>query len=544
MIKRILDSVHGNIFIEAKYFENIIDTDLFQRLRRVEQSSIRSIFPSARHDRFAHSIGVFHLGSLIDRQIKKDIKNFHRGKWLNLDPDDNKSRQLYEAIRRSYLVACLLHDIAHAPFSHTFEDCYGDKETLSDRLAKELNDEFKNDLFKEEIKEFGEDKVLIKKIDDVNYHEYASAIVALTKFDKAIKRLHANKELVARMITGVKYTTCTSRYNQVANGFITLLHGDIIDADRLDYACRDVWASGYATSTIDVIRLISGIHFRWDNKNQSYEICFDSNVLNEIEGVIAVKDFQMQHVIHHHTVEYEQELLKQAARQMANHLFPQEENGEKALAKIISVDNITGGMSIPLCRKLNIKHIADDDLIFLIKNDIHNDYYGEWASRKYKKFALWKTRTEFFSYFADYFHWEQDITPDFLRPIFESIVSKYNYDKSKDLQIIKVKYKDKVKMDGLYVYIGNKIMKYSELFKYEFHGTSSANESKQNPFETIFCYVYLTKNATCKYKSSSFEKEKENIIRDLKDAFMLIRKSYSQQETSLESQPVEQLHEK
>lgn len=350
--------------------------------------------------------------------------------------------------------------------------------------------------------------------------------------------MHANKELVARMITGVKYTTCTSRYNQVANGFITLLHGDIIDADRLDYACRDVWASGYATSTIDVIRLISGIHFRWDNKNQSYEICFDSNVLNEIEGVIAVKDFQMQHVIHHHTVEYEQELLKQAARQMANRLFPQEGNGEKALSKIISVDNITGCTPIPPYKMLNIKHIADDDLIFLIKNDIHNDYYVEWASRKYKKFALWKSRTEFFSYFADLFRWEEDITPDFLRPIVEPILLKHNYDTSKDLQIIKVKYKDKVKMDGLNVFIGNRIIKYSELFKYEFHSTSFNSESKQNPFETIFCYVYLTKNATCRYKSSSFDKEKESIIKDLKEAFMLIRTSLSPKETPIKSQSI------
>lgn len=61
-IKRILDSVHGYIDIDESYFSNIIDTDYFQRLRRIEQTSTRALFPSARHDRFIHSLGVFHIG--------------------------------------------------------------------------------------------------------------------------------------------------------------------------------------------------------------------------------------------------------------------------------------------------------------------------------------------------------------------------------------------------------------------------------------------------------------------------------------------------
>ena len=49
------DTVHGNIRIPESYCDNIIDTLLFQRLRRVEQSSVRSLYPCARHDRFIHS---------------------------------------------------------------------------------------------------------------------------------------------------------------------------------------------------------------------------------------------------------------------------------------------------------------------------------------------------------------------------------------------------------------------------------------------------------------------------------------------------------
>ena len=501
MLKRILDSVHGNIFIDTIYFENIIDTDLFQRLRRVEQSSIRSIFPCARHDRFVHSIGVFYLGSMINKQIRNDQKQ-HNNNWYNLSPESkSKAEQLYKQISQSYLIACLLHDIAHAPFSHTFESYYGDKESLRNILKIELGTGYDNDII---------------KTDDINYHEYASAFVAITKFGPAIKKMHANPELIARMITGVKFTDTKSRYNQIANGFIVLLHGDVIDADRLDYACRDVWASGYATSTVDALRLISGIHFKMNNK--CYEICFTNNVLNEIASVIAVKDFQMNHVIHHHTVEYEQYLLKNAAEQMALKYFPNVPNGEEALKKIISIDAVVGQISLPPCKMLNIKHITDDDLIYLIKNDNSNEYYGEWASRKYKKFALWKTRTEFFSYFSDFFNWNDDITEESIRPVVESVIANHNYDILKDLCIVKVKFKDKVKMDDLNVTIGKNVLKYDQLFRGSFlHSPSSS--SKNKPLETIFCYVYLSKNKNNKYRSKSFVEEKENLIKELRYAF-------------------------
>ena len=62
-MKNIRDSVHGNIIVDTKFIKTILDTPAFQRLRRVEQTAIRSIYPSARHDRFIHSLGVYHIGS-------------------------------------------------------------------------------------------------------------------------------------------------------------------------------------------------------------------------------------------------------------------------------------------------------------------------------------------------------------------------------------------------------------------------------------------------------------------------------------------------
>lgn len=103
-MKRILDSVHGYIQIDDDYCNNIIDTEYFQRLRRIEQTSTRSIFPSARHDRFIHSLGVFHLGCMFVEKIEKQISE------LASDKIPSNKDNVFE----SYKLACLLHDVAHS----------------------------------------------------------------------------------------------------------------------------------------------------------------------------------------------------------------------------------------------------------------------------------------------------------------------------------------------------------------------------------------------------------------------------------------------
>lgn len=366
-MKRILDTVHGYIMVEDHFIEHIIDTRYFQRLRRVEQTSIRSVYPSARHDRFIHSLGVYHIGSLIVEHLKKEAKAYKY--WGTTEAS-------MAIIYDSYLAACLLHDIGHAPFSHTFEHFFGQKSALVKRLKDVVNN-----------KDFDNDLDLIMEKDAPNYHEFMSAIVTCTKFKEGLSRISIDYELVARMITGTFYHK-NNQTHQIHNCFISLLHGNIIDADRLDYACRDVWASGYSTSSIDLRRLISAIHIMKNSDNKDYVVCFESNSLNEIDGVLNVKDFQVRYVINHHTVSYEQWLLEQAARKMALEYYPnieQDQNGFLALGQILNEKTITDSIKLP--NGNIISNISDDDLVFLMKQS-PNKFYDEWSSRQYSHFPL------------------------------------------------------------------------------------------------------------------------------------------------------------
>lgn len=379
-MKRILDTVHGYIMVEDEFVNHIIDTPLFQRLRRIEQTSIRSVYPSARHDRFIHSLGVYHIGSLVVEHLKNEAKaNEYWG----------ETETTMMVLYNSYLAACLLHDIAHAPFSHTFEHYYGKKSDLAALLESCIKSEY-----------FSKDIGIAREKDEPNFHEYMSAYVAYTQFYKGLReRMNLDPEFVARMITGIYYNEQKNNH-QIHNCFISLLHGRIIDADRLDYACRDVWASGYSTSSIDLRRLISALHIM-RNGDGDYVVCFESNSLNEIEGVLNVKDFQVKYVINHHVVCYEQWLLKMAAETMALKYYPREDkNGAIALRHILNVDAIINRVIIS-DTNLVIKNISDDDLIFLMKQDDNNHYYRQWYSRQYTHSAIWKSKDEFYHFFKD-----------------------------------------------------------------------------------------------------------------------------------------------
>ncbi len=71
--KRLKDPIYGYINIPKVYMNGIIDTASFQRLRRIIQTSYSPLYSSAVHNRFVHSMGVFHLGEIACRQLISEI---------------------------------------------------------------------------------------------------------------------------------------------------------------------------------------------------------------------------------------------------------------------------------------------------------------------------------------------------------------------------------------------------------------------------------------------------------------------------------------
>jgi HD superfamily phosphohydrolase len=101
----IKDPVHGTMQftdIEDSWVKPFINSPHFQRLRHIKQLGMGDfIFPGAVHTRFNHCLGCCYVGSQIAHKIG-----------------------LADEERQLVMIACLLHDIGHGPFSHAFEDIF------------------------------------------------------------------------------------------------------------------------------------------------------------------------------------------------------------------------------------------------------------------------------------------------------------------------------------------------------------------------------------------------------------------------------------
>lgn len=103
-VGEITDPVHKYIRL-TELEREIIDTSVFQRLRRIKQlAGAHLVYPSAQHSRFEHSLGAMYVAGLAGEHLHS----------LNAITD-------HECVQK-LRVASLLHDIGHGPFSHLFEE--------------------------------------------------------------------------------------------------------------------------------------------------------------------------------------------------------------------------------------------------------------------------------------------------------------------------------------------------------------------------------------------------------------------------------------
>lgn len=130
--KTINDNVHGHIDIHP-LCQSIIDTPQFDRLRSLRQlGSAHYVFPTAKHSRWEHSLGVMHLsGEMMDHLMR-----------VRPGCADEKDKLCV-------MIAGLCHDLGHGPFSHLWEsfvrearpDCDWTHEKTSIEILQHLIDD-------------------------------------------------------------------------------------------------------------------------------------------------------------------------------------------------------------------------------------------------------------------------------------------------------------------------------------------------------------------------------------------------------------------
>lgn len=205
-IQRIRDPLHNLVLFGNqkrlkeldKVLWKVVNSRPLQRLRQIKQLGFSDIvYPGASHSRFAHSLGAMQTA----RQLIEIIQRH---------PQTSRIEEEFKAI-----IAALVHDVGHGPFSHAFEEVgklrrfrwpnhedRGEKIILNGEIAEILG-------------EFG--------------GEYVSGVADMIKKEKLHSSMHS--------------AVVSSQF----------------DADRLDYMRRDRLMTGCGHSAVDFPWLLENL---------------------------------------------------------------------------------------------------------------------------------------------------------------------------------------------------------------------------------------------------------------------------------------------
>jgi len=220
----IRDPVHGSIPINDAEIE-ILEHPFFQRLRNIKQLGFSEyVFPGATHTRYLHSIGVMNVSTLVFNSLFKDQNN-------------SEILRLKETLR----LGCLLHDIGHAPLSHSTESVMPNVSAL--KLPRQFHEA--------RDRQASHEDYTIKSITDSSFTE---------SFKGVRKEFGVDPVAVAELVVGE--TKHADYFTVNGINYFPLLHQLVsseMDCDRMDYLLRDSYFCGVSYGKFDLDWIIDNL---------------------------------------------------------------------------------------------------------------------------------------------------------------------------------------------------------------------------------------------------------------------------------------------
>jgi len=218
------DPIYGIITMPNDKVMELIQHPYFQRLRRIRQLGMTHlVYPGANHTRFHHALGAMHLMRLAMEVLKS------KGHAISAEEEE------------AAIIAILLHDIGHGPFSHALEDSIASgirHEELSMLMMDKLNKDF-NGLLTLALKIFRDD---------------------------------------------------------YPKRFLHQLVSSQLDMDRLDYLCRDSFFTGVSEGVISQDRIIKMLEVHND------QLAIEAKGIYSIEKFLVARRLMYWQVYLHKTV--------------------------------------------------------------------------------------------------------------------------------------------------------------------------------------------------------------------------------------------------
>lgn len=229
------DPLYNYISIETKkdrWLLDLLDCPEVQRLRRIHQLNISYLtYSGADHNRLAHSLGVVHLTQQALRHLAK------------ISGEDSQTNHG----RAPVLVAALIHDVGHGPFSHLFEPCLG-----------------------------------------IDHEEWTKAVLLSpeTQVHQILKRHfdHTFPQRVAELI---------DKDNHDQPPWQKYLLSSQLDMDRLDYLRRDSLFTGAGYGHFDWFRLLNTFEI-YEDEESGRDIVWAEKSLLAVEEYIFSRYYMYQ----------------------------------------------------------------------------------------------------------------------------------------------------------------------------------------------------------------------------------------------------------
>lgn len=485
MSQKILrDAIHGYISLDDMFIF-IIDSPEFQRLKSIEQGSFRVLYPAARHDRFIHSLGTYHLAKKVSHYFIQNIDED-----LNISID----KQILDKILTTFYYASLLHDIGHAPFSHTTECFFAEKtidgtysnNAIEEQLLisiKEIVDDSDFNSFKKDFKGCSPSS-----------HEIMSATILVKKADIFLECVDSiNLELAARMVIGCTYdyNTCSSLSDDeknilgIKNCFIRLLNSNTVDVDKMDYITRDTVMSGFDNVSIDVERLARSVT-AIKNPNGWIYPAFRKNALSVIDNVFRAKTEQGFWMVSHPAVLYNSLLLTHCIKSL-NHWIDKDYTNKIFSLESLSNDGII--LKNKKYRLLNDIDIGSDLRAYYEQSPLIQELYN----RRTRRHPLWKSYYEYKYLFNRKKSEENVLSEENVFLFFKGLI---DYMASSGYFVLNDKMKDDIYKNGTDE--AKIAVKFLETFcksnsiKFDFVILSSSNAFGAK-FDPDFVYIYFNK---------------------------------------------------
>jgi HD superfamily phosphohydrolase len=238
------DVLWGHIYLTHELAE-LMESAPFMRLCRILQlGPVYLAYPGATHTRASHSIGVYHLG----RRLLQNLAERGADQWLSS-----------EGVK-SFLAACLLHDLGHFPYTHS-----------------------------------------LKELPLASHESLTGAIILKEPMKTLVHNTGADPELTAAIVDKELDGSETELL------FYRKLLSGALDPDKLDYLNRDARYCGVPYGAQDVDFILSRLI---PHKERGSDI--DSRLIPNVESVLFSKYLMYRTVYWHRQVRSATAMIKKA----------------------------------------------------------------------------------------------------------------------------------------------------------------------------------------------------------------------------------------